>query len=61
MLTTGQVTDFFGTKQRRVFQIVETKQVHFIEIENGTVMICIKSLSHFLDSEGQENQILKRN
>ncbi len=51
MLTTEQAADFFGIKQRRIFQIIETKAAHFTEIEAGAVMICMTSLTEVLDGE----------
>lgn len=53
MLTTEQAAIFFGIKQRRVFQIIETEMTHFREIEAGAVMICLKSLAGVLESEFQ--------
>jgi hypothetical protein len=49
MLMTEQATVFFGVKQRRIFQIIETESAHFTETEAGAVMICITSLAEFLD------------
>jgi hypothetical protein len=43
---------FFGIKQRRIFQIVETEAVHFMEIEAGAAMSCITSSKETLD-DGQ--------
>ena len=34
MLMTEQAADFFGIKQRRIFQIIETKAVHFSRNRN---------------------------
>jgi len=49
MLTTEQVANIFGIKQRRIFQIIETEAAHFTEIEAGAVMICMTSLAEVLD------------
>lgn len=51
MLTDEQAADFFGIKQRRVFQIIETCAAHFTEAEAGALMICLNSLAAVLDSE----------
>lgn len=61
MLTAEQAAGFFGIKQRRIFQIVETEAAHFTEIEAGAMMICLPSLAAVLESEMQENQSLKQN
>ena len=50
MLMTEQAAGFFGIKQRRIFQIIETEAAHFAEIEAGAVMICITSLEKTLDN-----------
>lgn len=44
-LTAEQTAGFFGIKQRRLFQIIETGAVHFTETDAGTAMICIGSLT----------------
>ncbi len=49
MLTTEQAANIFGIKQRRIFQIIESKAAHFTETEAGTVMICLTSLAEFFD------------
>ena len=49
MLTTEQAACFFGVKQRRIFQIIESGAAHFTEIEAGATIICITSLVEFLD------------
>lgn len=49
MLMTEQVAGFFGIKQRRIFQIIETKAVHFSETKAGVMMICLTSLAVFLE------------
>ncbi len=51
MLKTDQAADFFGIKQRRIFQIIETEAAHFTDTGAGAVMICITSLADFLDAE----------
>lgn len=61
MLMTEQAAGFFGIKQRRIFQIIESEAAHFTEIEAGAVMICLPSLAAVLESEMQENQSLKQN
>ena len=49
MLRVEQAADFFGIKQRRIFQIIETEQAHFTETEAGVAMICITFLKETLD------------
>ncbi len=61
MMMTDQSAGFFGVKQRRIFQIIETEAVHFTEIEAGVVMICMSSLAEILDGSSQENQSFKLN
>ena len=61
MLATEAAAGFFGIKQRRVFQIIETEAAHFAEIEAGAVLVCMSSLAKFLDDEVQKNQSLKPN
>ncbi len=51
MLRVEQAADFFGIKQRRIFQIIETEAAHFTETGAGAVIICITSLADFLDAE----------
>ncbi|MCY7348443.1 MAG: hypothetical protein LH614_19795 [Pyrinomonadaceae bacterium] len=51
MLTTEQAANTFGIKQRRIFQIIETKAAHFTETEADAVMICITSLKRILGSK----------
>jgi hypothetical protein len=58
MLMTEQAAGFFGVKQRRIFQIIETEAAHFTEIEAGVVMICLPSLAAVLDGEARANQSL---
>ena len=48
MLTTEQAAGFLNIKQRRIFQIIETKAAHFTETEAGVAMICILSLKEAL-------------
>ena len=48
MLTIAQAAIFFGIKQSRIFQIVETGAAHFIEAEAGALMICNTSLAESL-------------
>ncbi len=50
-LTTEQATVFLGVKQRQIFQIIEIDVVHFAEIETGVVMVCLTSLTEFLEME----------
>ena len=57
MLMTEQAAGFFGVKQRRIFQIIEANAAHFTEIEAGAAMICLPSLTAFLDNEARNNQI----
>lgn len=54
MLATEQAADFFGIKQRRIFQIIENEAAHFAESEAGAVLICHSSLSFVLGSESQK-------
>lgn len=61
MLRVEQAAVFFGIRQRRIFQIIETEAVHFTEIELSTAMICLPSLAAVLDGEARENQSLKTN
>jgi hypothetical protein len=49
MLTIEQTAVLLGIKQSRIFQIVETGAAHFTESEAGALMICLNSLSAFLD------------
>jgi hypothetical protein len=49
MLAIAQAAVLMGIKQSRIFQIVETEAIHFTEIEEGAVMICLTSLSAVLD------------
>ncbi|MBK6723180.1 MAG: hypothetical protein IPG58_07835 [Acidobacteria bacterium] len=49
MLAIAQAAVLLGIKQSRIFQIVETEAIHFTEIEEGAVMICLTSLSAVLD------------
>ncbi len=51
MLTTEQSANFFGIKQRRVFQIIETDAAHFTEAEAGATLVCLASLAAVLDGE----------
>lgn len=53
MLTTEQAAGIFETTQRRIFQTIESKSVHFIEIKTGAVMICPQSLANHL-TQNQE-------
>ena len=52
MLAIEQAANLFGIKQRRIFQIIETRQIHFTE--SGAVMICLTSLAAVLDFESLE-------
>ena len=54
MLMTEQAAGFFGIKQRRIFQIIETEAAHFTEIEAGAVMICLNSLAAVLDCDSEK-------
>ncbi len=58
MLRVEQAAAFFGIKQRRIFQIIETGAVHFTEIELSAAMICLSSLAAVLDGEARANQSL---
>lgn len=49
MLAIAQAAVLMGIKQIRIFQITETEAIHFTEIEEGAVMICLTSLSAVLD------------
>ncbi len=49
MLATEQAANFFGIKQRRIFQIIETDAAHYTETEASAVMICLTSLAEVLD------------
>lgn len=51
MLAIAQAAVLFGIKQSRIFQIVETDVVHFNEAETGVLMICINSLTIFLEAD----------
>lgn len=55
MLSTEQVADVFGIKQRNIFQIVESNKVHFVELENNKVIICLSSLAIVLENQSQKN------
>ena len=52
MLRVEQAADFFGIKQRRIFQIIEAEAAHFNETKADAVMICILSLKETL-SDGK--------
>jgi len=52
MLTTEQAANFFGIKQRRIFQIIETGAAHYTEAEAGATLVCLASLSMVLDLNG---------
>ncbi len=51
MLTTEEIAVLFGVKQRRIFQIIETKAAHFTETNTGVMMICLTSLAAVLTGE----------
>lgn len=51
MIRVEQAAVFFGITQRRIFQIIEVKAVHFTETEAGAAMICITSLKGALGGE----------
>jgi hypothetical protein len=42
-LLIAQAAIFFGIKQSRIFQIVETGAAHFTELEVGALLICLNS------------------
>lgn len=45
MIEAEQAAKFFGVNQRRIFQIIETGMIHFLETDMGTTMICIASMA----------------
>lgn len=51
MLTIAQVAILFGIKQSRIFQIIEQEASHFTETEAGALMICLNSLTIFLEAD----------
>lgn len=51
MLPTEQAAGLFGIKLRWIFQIIETKQVHFIEAEADEIKICLTSLAEVLNND----------
>jgi len=55
MLMSEQAAGFFGIKQRRIFQIIETEAAHFTETKVGAVMICITSLAKILNNSDKQN------
>ncbi len=52
-LTAEQTANLFDINQRKIFRLIEKKAVHFMEIEAGTVLICLTSLASVLDDEKQ--------
>ncbi len=54
MLAIAQAAIFFGIKQSRIFQIVETGAAHFNEAEAGALMICLNSLAAVLDCDSEK-------
>jgi len=57
MLMSEQAAGFFGIKQRRIFQIIETEAAHFTETEAGAVMICLTSLAEVLGGGQTETPV----
>jgi DNA-directed RNA polymerase subunit RPC12/RpoP len=45
MLVAEKVAALFGLAQRRIFQFIEKGDVHFIETETSSVMVCLSSTS----------------
>lgn len=60
MLATEKAAVILGIKQRRIFQIIENEAIHFNEIEKDAVMICLSSLTAFLDSDSQKSNLLDK-
>ena len=50
MLTAGSLARMFDITQRRIFQIVEMGSVHYTENAPDSEMICLSSLSAFLEA-----------
>lgn len=50
MLTASSSAQIFGITQRRIFQIVEMGGAHYTENTAELEMICLSSLSSFLDA-----------
>ena len=44
MLKAEQTAELLDIKQRLIFQIIEQENVHFIETETNSVMVCLSSL-----------------
>jgi hypothetical protein len=51
VLTIAQAAVLLGIKQSRIFQIVEMEAAHFTETDAGAVIICINSLTIFLEAD----------
>ena len=51
MLAIAQAAVLFGIKQSRIFQIVEMGAAHFNETDASAVIICINSLTIFLEAD----------
>src|SRR4051812_38654135 len=49
MLAAEQTATLLSVSRRAVYQLVETGNAHFAEIETGAVMICLPSLAAALD------------
>ena len=54
MLPIAQAAVVLGIRQSRIFRITETGAAHFSEVDSGTLMICINSLSGLLEADGKE-------
>ena len=51
MLTIAQAAVLLGIRQSQIFQIVETGAAHFTEAKAGALMICLTSLTIFLEAD----------
>ncbi len=54
MVTSENAAKIFGISQRNVFRLVEAGSVHFTEVENGELMICLRSLTAVLDKKSEK-------
>lgn len=54
MLPIAQAAVLFRLKQSRIFQVVVTGAAHFTEVEAGELMICLQSLTEFLEDARSE-------
>lgn len=54
MLPIAQAAVLLSIKQSRIFQIIETKQIHFIETEDNAILICLTSLTTFLEADDRK-------